>query len=120
MNVCKQLDLQQQLQLHLNHVKTNGKPKNVIRGKIRGTVPRKRSKKTAKKLAKFANHDVLSLSENTFSNFSCMFLNPNIFSNLNSNWSKSLDTRNLQEPAEKSIMVPKIVLTFHSLKKLFW
>merc|ERR1719203_413127 len=69
-NVWKQLHLQ----LHLHHVKTNGKPKYVIRGKIRGTVPRKRSRKTARKLVKFANHDVLSLSENTFSDFSCMFL----------------------------------------------
>ena len=66
MNVWKQLHLQLQLQLHLHHVKTNGKPKNVTRGKIRGTVPRKRSRKTARKLVKFANHDVLSYSENTF------------------------------------------------------
>merc|ERR1719264_603287 len=54
-NVWKQLHLQLQLQLHLHHVKTNGKPKNVTRGKIRGTVPRKRSRKTARKLVKFAN-----------------------------------------------------------------
>merc|ERR1712051_654825 len=76
-NVWKQLHLQ--LQLHLHHVKTNGKPKNVTRGKIRGTVPRKRSRKTARKLVKFANYDVLSYSENTFSNFSSIFLNPNNF-----------------------------------------
>jgi hypothetical protein len=63
-NVWKQLQLQpqQQLQLHLHHVKTNGKPKNVLRGKIRGTVPRKRSRKSARKLVKFANHDMFELS----------------------------------------------------------
>ena len=51
----------QQLKLHLRHVKTNGKPKNVTRGKIRGTVPRKRSRKTARKHVKFANSDMFEL-----------------------------------------------------------
>ena len=36
-----------------------------------------------------------------FSNFSCIFLNPNKFFNSNSNCSKLLDMRNLQEQVEK-------------------
>ena len=43
---------------------------------------------------------------NLFSNFSCMFLNPNNFSSLNSNCSKLLDMRNLQEQL-KQYSVPK-------------
>ena len=55
------------------------------------------------------------------SNFSCRFLNPNYFF---SNWNYSfsnvlLDMRNLQEQVKKSILLPKIVLTFHCLNKLF-
>ena len=47
-----------------------------------------------------------------FSNLSCMFLNPNIFFQL----SNILDMRNLQEQVKKSILLPKIVLTFYCLK----
>jgi hypothetical protein len=47
-------------------------------------------------------------SEKKKSNFSCMFLNPN-------NCSNSLDLKNLQEQVKKSILLPKIVLTFHCL-----
>ena len=55
-----------------------------------------------------------------FSNFSCMFLNPNNFSNLNSNCSfKFLGIRNLQEQVKKAFCLPKIVLTFHCLNKIF-
>ena len=38
-----------------------------------------------------------------FSNFSCRYLNPIIFSNLNSDSSKVLDLRNLQEPIQKAV-----------------
>ena len=41
------------------------------------------------------------------------------FSNLNSNCSDLLDLRNLKEQGKKSILLPKIVLTFHCLNKLF-
>ena len=41
------------------------------------------------------------------------------FSNLNSNCPNLLDMRNLQEQVEKNILLPKIVLTFHCLNKLF-
>ena len=55
-----------------------------------------------------------------FSNFSCMFLNPNVVVfNLNYNCSNLLDMRNLQEQVKKNIRLPKIVLTFHCLNKLF-
>ena len=45
-----------------------------------------------------------------FSIFFCRFLNPNYFFNLNSNCTKVLDLRNLQEQVKKNIL-------FH---KLFW
>ena len=51
-----------------------------------------------------------------FSNFSCMFLNPNIFFNFNYNCSHLKDMRNLQEQFQKSILLPKTILTFH----FFW
>ena len=41
------------------------------------------------------------------------------FSNLNSNCSNILDLRNLLEQVKKSLLLPKIVLTFHCLNKLF-
>ena len=49
------------------------------------------------------------ITENLFSNFSSMFLNPNIFFIYEKSPVTSL----------KSIMLPKIVLTFHCLNKLF-
>ena len=59
--------------------------------------------------------------QSIFSNFSCIFLNPNIFfSNLNSNCSNLIAMKNLQEQVEKPFCyVPKIVLTFHCLNRLF-
>ena len=38
---------------------------------------------------------------------------------MNSNCSNLLYMRNLQEQVKKSILLPKIVLTFHCLNKLF-
>ena len=69
---------------------------------------------------KFAMPSMHWSRTNSFSNFSCMFLNPNNFSNLNSNWSfKFLGIRNLQEQVKKAFCLPKIVLTFHCLNKIF-
>ena len=41
------------------------------------------------------------------------------FSNWNSNYTNLLDLRNLQEVVKKNILLPKIVLTFHCLIKIF-
>ena len=53
-----------------------------------------------------------SFEQITFYNFSCIILNTNIFSNYNR--SEKPKGTNL-----KSILLPKIVLTFHCLNKLF-
>ena len=59
---------------------------------------------------------------NNFLTFPACFEIPIFFSNLNSNCSNVLDLRNLQAESRdklKSILLPKIVLTFHCLNKLF-
>ena len=53
----------------------------------------------------------------SFFNLSCMFLKPNILSNLNYNCSNTLDMTILSRNKLKSILLPKIVLTFHCLNK---
>ena len=58
--------------------------------------------------------------ENVILTFSACFDIPIFFSNLNSNCSSLLVLRNLQEQVKKSILLPKIVLTFHCLNKLFY
>ena len=59
---------------------------------------------------------VLKFVHQIFSNFSCMFLNPN----LNYSCSNLLAMRNGSPgTSKKSILLPKIVLTFHYLNKLF-
>ena len=54
-----------------------------------------------------------------FLTFPAGFLIPIFFSNMNSNCSNLLDTSNLQEQVKKSILLPKVVLTFHCVKKMF-
>ena len=55
---------------------------------------------------------VLAKVDDYISDISLMFLNPKFFSRLDINFSDSLDMSNLQEQVRKSILLPKIFLTF--------
>ena len=56
------------------------------------------------------------MKDKYFSNFSCMFLNSKTFSNLYSNFSNSLDLRNLQEQVKKAFCYQKLFWPFTAVQ----